>query len=343
MVREHLLRCAIVLVLVLGLGASLASAQPSEPPPGPSSEAPMEAAPEVAPSPVSPERVAEAAPASASAVPSTAPADEPVLLGDEQALYEEETGAGTEPTYSRVHPHEEPDQSYNFLGVFYRHQFVPAPILELFVQAAPSFNFPQMGLEYIHRKNGLDIIASAYYADFRGDGPFLGKNDPPTNAEWIESSLRAVMGSVTFLWSTEFNDYFALQYGVGLGVGGVIGNVRRTEAYPTDSGYAACQPPTAPGTPGSAQPGRPISEGDIAQYCAPPNNYPSDLDGQDGEHYGVNARRWLDGGKLPNLWFRAAPQIALRIKPMHQLVIRIDGGFDLFSGIFVGGALAIGF
>jgi hypothetical protein len=101
--------------------------------------------------------------------------------------------------------------------------------------------------------------------------------------------------------------------------------------------------------PGTAQAGRPFSaqaaaNGEsIDQYCAPPNNYPSDRDGQDGEHYRINARHWLDGGKVPNLWFRAAPQISLRFKPMHQLVFRIDGGFDIFSGFFVGGALAFGF
>ena len=45
---------------------------------------------------------------------------------------------------------------------------------------------------------------------------------------------------------------------------------------------------------------------------------------------------------MPNLWFRLAPQISLRVKPIHQLVFRFDVGFDIFSGIYVGGGLAIG-
>ena len=65
-------------------------------------------------------------------------------------------------------------------------------------------------------------------------------------------------------------------------------------------------------------------------------------DGEEGAHYGVQARQWFDGGSVPNLWFRLAPQISLRFKPIHQIVIRADVGFDLFSGIFVGGALQFG-
>ena len=74
-----------------------------------------------------------------------------------------------------------------------------------------------------------------------------------------------------------------------------------------------------------------------------PGNAPlTNEDGEEGAHYGVIARQWFDGGSVPNLWFRLAPQISLRIKPIHQLVIRADVGFDIFSGIYVGGGIAIG-
>jgi hypothetical protein len=46
---------------------------------------------------------------------------------------------------------------------------------------------------------------------------------------------------------------------------------------------------------------------------------------------------------VPNLWFRAAlPHLALRFKPIRQMVIRVDGGFDVFSGFFVGGSVGVG-
>lgn len=293
---------------------------------------------------------AEASSAEAVPPPNAEPTDsaaEPELLGDEQALYEEEVG--TEQRYSRVHPHEEPGRSYHFIGGFYRHHFLPSGIFKLFLDAAPSVNFPQFGGEYIHRKDNFDIIASVYYADFGGSGPFLAKGDPPGDLEWIDSQLWAVMGGVTFLWGTHFSDWFAIQYGLGVGVGALLGDLTRTEAYPTNGGNARCVAPTAAGEPGSAQPDQPFSDAATAagqtidNYCGAPNTFPTDADGDNGEHYGVNARTWLEGGSVPNLWFRFAPQISLRIKPMRHLLFRIDGGFDLFSGAFVGGALAVGF
>ena len=47
---------------------------------------------------------------------------------------------------------------------------------------------------------------------------------------------------------------------------------------------------------------------------------------------------------MPNLYFRfAVPHLALRIKPIHQLLIRVDLGFDLFSGFFTGAGISYGF
>lgn len=306
-----------------------AAAEPAPPPPA---AAEPEASPPIAPS----------AAASASE-------DDPQLLGDEQALYEEEVG--TEEQYSGAHPHEEEGKSYFFLGAFYRHQFVPSGLLELFLDAAPSENMPQFGGEFIRRRDGMDVIASVYYADYRFSGPFLAKDDPPQDVEWIDSDMWAVMGSVTLLWGSHFSDWFAIQYGLGVGVGWLFGDMVRTEAYPSNSGHSRCVAPTGPGLPGSAQSSDPndpaaFSGGlgeTVEQYCAPPSSFPTDADGDDGEHYGVTARTWFDSGSRPNLWFRFAPQLSLRFKPMHQLVIRVDGGFDLFSGIFVGAAAAFGF
>ena len=69
------------------------------------------------------------------------------------------------------------------------------------------------------------------------------------------------------------------------------------------------------------------------------------MDG-DGDLTGFTgiAQKWFNGGSVPNLYFRfAVPNIALRIKPISQLLIRIDGGFDLFSGFFTGGSISYGF
>jgi hypothetical protein len=158
-------------------------------------------------------------------------------------------------------------------------------------------------------------------------------------------NLHFVGAGVTFLWSTAFNDIVAFQYGVGLGFGGVIGDLIRTEAYPQNdgSGWEICE--------GALNP---MSQ---SRYCAEINEAErhrgsiaagdpdrTNLDGADGEHYDIKARRWSGGGSVPNVWFRAAlPHLAIRIKPIRQLMMRVDFGFDLFSGFFVGFAANFGF
>ena len=67
-----------------------------------------------------------------------------------------------------------------------------------------------------HSKHGT---ASASCEDFTTVGPFLANGDPPDDVEIIDSNLRAVLVGTTFLWSTMFNDYIGLEYGLGLGVG----------------------------------------------------------------------------------------------------------------------------
>jgi hypothetical protein len=273
------------------------------------------------------------------------------IISDEQVLTEQ--AYGVETVRRGTDPYEDPNKRYYFLGGFYRHHFIPAGMIELFVQEAPSVANPQAGIELTIRRDSFEIIASAWYADFTTVGPFLANGDPPDDVEIIDSNLRAVLVGTTFLWSTMFNDYIGLEYGLGLGVGYVFGDMIRTEAYPSENGgFAACTTPVVGGGPGGAQPGDSIdfarSNGlGIAGYCqgamGDPGNEPiTNEDGEEGAHYGVIARQWFDGGSVPNLWFRLAPQISLRIKPIHQLVIRADVGFDIFSGIYVGGGIAIG-
>lgn len=369
-------RSSVTLFSLLGalLGAQLppaqAAAQPADPlaPATPAAEAPADPISDPATPPPPPTAADTSDPAPADS-PTDAPTDEagPThsrrpdgsvdtadvtqsgLLSDEQVLTEE--AYGVETVRRGTDPYEDPNKRYFFLGGFYRHHFIPSGMVEIFVQESPSISNPQAGLELTIRRDSFEIIASAWYADFTTEGPFLANGDPPDDVEIIDSNLRTVMVGATFLWSTMFNDYIGLEYGLGLGVGYVFGDLVRTEAYPSNNGgFAACTTPPAGGTAGDAQPGDSIdvsrSNGlGIADYCQPAIGTPPPISNEDGErgaHYGVVARKWFDGGSVPNLWFRLAPQISLRIKPIHQLVIRADVGFDIFSGIYVGAGLGIG-
>lgn len=320
---------ALALTLPLTAAAQDAAGAPAEPPP-----------------PAEPAPAATAPTASETAASSS---------GSWAASEPDPTPAPAEEAPSHGGAYEDPQETYYFLGAFYRHAWIPSWMTEVFVQKAPDVENPQFGLEFSVRKDRFEVIYSAYYADFSAYGPYLASGDTIDQTEMIDSNLWAAMAGVTFLWSSNFSDWFAIEGGLGLGIGYVGGNLWRSEAYPTTEstygGWAVCNPPTAPNTPGSAQPGRPFDASrdttlqTDADSCGPaltPGEI-SDADGQDGNHYGVKSRRWTNGGSVPNVWFRAAAQLSLRFKPAAHLVIRADGGFDLFSGFFAGGALQFGF
>lgn len=308
----------------------------------------------------SPTQAAPAQAAQAATPPSDLGASELArsgLLMDEQVLYEERYGFPAQ--RRRRDPHEEPARSYWFFGVSFQESFAPQGMLELFVDRAPTgVRIPRVQLELTRRKDNVDIITSLYWADYGLYGPFLAKGAAPDKVEMVDSNLQAFGAAVTALWSTPFNDVFALEYGFSAGLGGMVGHVVRTEAYPsqggphTVDGYAACVAPTGPGQPGSAQPSDPfdptVGGGTIDTYCGVPNDTNpvggyTDGDTNSGQQYGVTARNIFHGGSVPAFSARLAPQLSLRIKPIHQLVFRIDTGFDFFSGVFVGAGASYGF
>ncbi len=278
------------------------------------------------------------------------------LLLDDQAAAEDDNELS--PAVDPTDPHEEDSKDYYFLGAFYRHSFIPTFMIDLFTQEATRARNPGFGLEFTMRKAGFSIITSLFYQRFAVDGPFLANGDPPAQVEFIESDLFTVMGGVDFMWSTPINDMFSFEYGMGVGLGVVGGDMVRTEAYPDDGpgsvgGFSPCVGP------GTVQPGSPASAGGGGFCDAPSGSTQSvdytdrdggrhtvqtNIDGQRGAQYHIKARRWTNGGSVPNVWFRLSlPHIALRFKPIHQFQMRVDGGFDIFSGFFVGGALAYGF
>lgn len=252
-------------------------------------------------------------------------------LEEEQVLTEERVGV--EQARESTDPYEDPEQGYFFLGAFYRHLFVPSFLQNLFLEESPSVSNPSGGIELTYRKDNFDIVGSLWWASYAAHGPYRASGDPETDVEIIKSELSAIFLSGTFLWSTPFSDVVALEYGLGIGVGLVLGDLERTEAYPDDGpgnfdGFSACQ---GPGNPDATITGDPL-------YC----DATSVRDGERGGHYRVIARKWTDGGDVPNVvpWL-AIPHIALRIKPIHQLMFRIEGGFGL--GFFLGGSASYGF
>jgi hypothetical protein len=232
-------------------------------------------------------------------------------------------------------PKDEPESRW-FIGAFYRHTWTPAFLLKPFLQEVTSTNNHGAGVEATYSRSHLDITINGFWQGYRTYGPFLADGDPEQDTEMIDSSLSQAAIGVNFMWNAEISSKFKFLYGLDFGVGYVLGELRRTEAYrtsdPSAPGYkAGWAPCAAPGDPG-------VTTDEGVPYC----DGPSVPDGEDGGHYNVRGRSWLNGGSVPNAWFRFAPHLALQYSPNPGVRIRVDGGFDLFSGFFAGGAIAFG-
>jgi len=214
-------------------------------------------------------------------------------------------------------PIEDPNKTYHFVGLRYRHIIVPQFILGLFASGGSTVSVPSIGPEFVIRKGGFEYNLSVWYANYgMGLTKFKAKNDPPQSWEMVESKLHAVYLSADFLWSHEFSPEFALNYGMGAGLGVIFGNLYRTQARPKNAGdingeYVSCANNTDSST--------------GAGFCTNDNN-----------HYnGYTEPSLVNGGSVPPVFPWLSIQTGLRYKPHHNFVARLDAGFGL-SGFFLG-------
>lgn len=252
--------------------------------------------------------------------------DEPSAEAGASTSGDAELPPGMQPKASAAASESAKEPRY-FLGLNYRHSFTPAFMFKPFLAEALSANNPAVGAEFtIRRRENFDIVTGLWWQGFRAYGPFRAKSDPPEDTEIIDSNLSALFAGVTLLWSTPLvGKVLALQYGAGFGFGVALGKLKRTEAYQDAQGeWQPCNGPNDPAP---------------SPYC---DSAAVGDDSKDGGHFGVVSRRWSNGGNIPNVWFRAAPQIGLRYMPIPKVMTRLDMGFDLFSGFFVGVAAAYG-
>ncbi|MEC7526255.1 MAG: hypothetical protein VYE22_40615 [Myxococcota bacterium] len=255
----------------------------------------------------------------------------PPRLGDEQADTEE--AAPTEVVRDSTDPFEAADTDYFFIGGFYRHVIIPGFIQELFVEGGIDGSNPGAGLTFNYRRNNFNIVANAWWNNASGQGFFRASGDPPNETEFIDVQLGVVFFTAEFLWSFPITDWLAFELGFDLGFGFIYGDLRRTEAYETTRGsgeYRVCDDVNDPDAP--------------AGYCDGPRLPPSTCFRESGGHYDCNEPNWFtDGGDTPFLFpWVSLPHIAVRIKPIKQIQIRIDGGYGLYS-FFFGGSLSYGF
>lgn len=264
------------------------------------------------------------------------------LLSDEQAIAEEE--APEEKFRESTDPYEDPKKSYFFVGAAWRYTLLPSFVLEWFLDDAPGLVAPGSFFgEFGYRKNGFQVVAQVGWMKWAFKGPFRAAGDPPEDTEWLVGKFNFLQGTAAITWSTSFTDWFAVEYGVEAGIGGVIGDLTRSEAYHNGAGKWKPCPTFAldPGWPGSVP-----KDGDSAVYCDVPVATSSGVTPQTNEadeigaHYNVKAPHGITNKGIPRAVPILGPRVSLRFKPIHQLVLRVDVPLPLFPYGFVGGLSA---
>lgn len=243
--------------------------------------------------------------------------EDPARLGDEQAAMEDE--APVEASTDNLDPTEAEDEDYFFLGAFYRHVVIPGFMQELFVEGGIDASNPGAGLQFLWRRNNLNVGLNVWWNNAQGTGFFRAQGDPRTDTEYIDVQLGVVFVNAELMWSFPITEWFAIELGFDLGVGFIYGDLVRTEAYESSPGaddWRACDGPVTPN----------------ANYCE-----------ASGGHYDYVEPSWADGGDRPVVFpWISFPHLALRFKPIHQIQIRVDGGYGLY-GFFFGGGVSYGF
>jgi hypothetical protein len=220
---------------------------------------------------------------------------------------------------------EEPTKWYRYVGGRYRHVIVPQFLLNLFVDGGALSHVPIGGLEFGMRRDHVEYIFSLSYADYAtADLLFKGAEQPDTSYEKINSDLGVIFGKVEILYEVPLDKkgHFAFLIGGGVGIGGVVGDLYRSQVYPV-------RPDASPSDP--SQWGRCTSLGNPdGTYCANENN-----------HFGsYSEASWASGGSKPLVFpWIALPQVSFRYKPLKFLQARVDLGLALSSGFYFGGSI----
>jgi hypothetical protein len=134
-------------------------------------------------------------------------------------------------------PVELPGKTYYFVGPRLRWIIVPKFMINLFGDGGQTVNVWGLGPELGVRKDGFEYIFSLWYADYgMGETPFKAKDDERDAWEIVKSEIKVIYLTADFQWSHDFAPEFALNYGMGAGLGIVFGNLYRTQATPSYGG-----------------------------------------------------------------------------------------------------------
>lgn len=123
---------------------------------------------------------------------------------------------------------EDPNDKLFLLGARLRWIMIPMWFIDMFGVDSMTrdgrhmlVNRVGVGPEFTYRKDGLDITAAIWWVDLRWKGytAFKESGEEANSWEVVTNDLSTILFSVDFVWSTSFTDWFAITYGVGIGIG----------------------------------------------------------------------------------------------------------------------------
>ena len=221
-------------------------------------------------------------------------------------------------------PTEYPHERELFLGIRYRGTIVPRFILGLFLDEGRTVFLNSVGIELDKRIDGMSVIPNLTYAEYGlSDTLFLQKGMDANNAgfySYVNSSLKAIYLGVDVLWSSNVHANVDIEYGIGVGVGYLFGDLIDNYVYASAGGqftasngtqYAKCQ--TVNDGPGCSPADHTSNTAKVGGYVEP---------------------NWFNGGPIPTFYARIAPTLGVRIKPIRDLEARVQIGISLTEGFF---------
>jgi hypothetical protein len=209
-----------------------------------------------------------------------------------------------------------------WFGAYVQGAWVPSFMLKLFLDEAPTVGNVGFGVTAAHRdKHGFSLVFGLGYASYAFDGPFRIKGDPEQDTEYLSSTLGLLHLRGQMVWSTDLvPNTLSFEYGFGLDIGLVLGQLKRNEAFRATPGadFQPCSGPLAPAT---------LSPAGLP-YCEPPAAFGSRSDAYNahGAHYDVVEKRVPPVALVPML-----PVLALRYTPVRELAIKLDAAFGLLQ------------
>lgn len=230
---------------------------------------------------------------------------------------------------------EKPGKTYYFVGARYRGTIIPKFLLNMFVDEGATIYSNTIGLEVDIRKDNFSLIPSLTYVEYgTGDILFKEKGKPDTSNNWsvVNSGLKGIYANVDLLWSTKVHKNWDFEYGLGVGIGVLFGNLQNNWVYADPNGplkrddgvsYSRCQSITDQDKPTPTN-GTPTCD---------PRAHSNSTENKVGNY---TEKFWSGGGSIPNVFIHLAiPSLGIRYKPRKDIEARLGLGFSL-TGFWFG-------